>query len=66
MSTATTGLNHFSIDQFRNLHDEYPQVSWVVIHGTAPAGLNCPYVKDDFSVCHMPTAEPGTSASAGL
>ena len=66
MSTATTGLNHFSIDQFRNLHDEYPQVSWVVIHGTAPAGLNCPYVKDDFSVCHMPTEKPGTLASAGL
>ena len=66
MSTATTGLNHFSVDQFRHLHDEYPQVSWVVIHGADPAGLNCPYEKDDFAVCLMPAADPGTPASAGL
>lgn len=66
MSEATTGLNHFSVDQFRQLHEEYPQVSWVVIHGTAPAGLRCPYVKDNFSVCHIPAPDAAMTSRASL
>ncbi len=66
MSTATTGLNRFSIDQFQALHRQYPQVSWVVIHGPAPSGMDCPYVRDGFSVCHMPAPETGTANRAGL
>ncbi len=66
MSTATTGLNHFSIDQFRTLHRQYPQVSWVVMHGSAPPGMDCPYVRDGFSVCHMPAPETGAATRAGL
>jgi hypothetical protein len=54
MSNATYGLNRFSLAQFRTLRQEYPEVSWTVIHGSAPAGLNCPYQKDSFSVCRMP------------
>ncbi|MGA8044543.1 MAG: hypothetical protein WCA37_17240 [Terracidiphilus sp.] len=54
MSVATTGLNHFSVDQFRQLEREYPEVSWTVIHGPAPTGMNCPYQEDSFSVCRMP------------
>jgi hypothetical protein len=55
MSDATYGLNHFSIDRFRILREDYPQVSWTVIHGPAPAGMNCPYQQRGYSVCHMPT-----------
>ena len=54
MSNATYGLNHFSIDQFRHLRAEYPDVSWTVIHGPAPAGLTCPYQQQGYSVCQMP------------
>ena len=54
MSNATYGLNHFSLAQFEWLKREYPVVSWTVIHGPAPAGMNCPYQRDSFSVCRMP------------
>lgn len=54
MSDATYGLNHFSVAQFRNLEQEYPAVSWTVIHGPAPAGMACPYQQDSYSVCRMP------------
>lgn len=54
MSDATYGLNHFSLDQFRWLKREYPAVTWTVIHGSAPAGMDCPYERDSFSVCQMP------------
>ena len=56
MSNATYGLNHFSVAQFRTLRQEYPEVGWTVIHGSAPAELDCPYQKDSYSVCRMPAA----------
>jgi hypothetical protein len=54
MSDATYGLNRFSLAQFRNLRREYPDVSWTVVHGAAPLGLNCPYQRNSYSVCRMP------------
>jgi hypothetical protein len=54
MSDATYGLNRFSPSDFRNLKRAYPEVSWTVIHGSAPAGLDCPYQKNSYSVCRMP------------
>jgi hypothetical protein len=54
MSDATYGLNHFSLHEFRWLKREYPAVTWTVIHGSAPAGMDCPYERDSFSVCQMP------------
>lgn len=56
MSNATYGLNHFSIAQFQELHREYPEVTWTVIHGSAPAGMDCPYQERTYSVCRIPTA----------
>ena len=56
MSNATYGLNHFSEAQFRTLGREYPEVSWTVIHGSAPTEMDCPYQKDSYSVCRMPAA----------
>ncbi len=64
MSSATSGLNHFSLAQFQQLEKEYPQVSWAVIHGPAPAGMDCPYDKDSFTVCRMP--EIHESGAVGL
>lgn len=66
MSSATYGLNHFSIAQFRQLRKEYPEVSWTVIHGPAPAGMNCPYHRDNFDVCHMPSLPKAPENSAPL
>jgi len=54
MSGATYGLNHFSLVQFRWLKQQYPEVSWTVIHGAAPFGLTCPYQQSSYSVCQMP------------
>jgi hypothetical protein len=54
MSDATYGLNHFSRAQFESLRKEYPEVSWTVVHGAAPGGLDCPYQRDSFEVCRMP------------
>ena len=54
MSDATYGLNHFSVAQFRSLQQEFPEVTWTVIHGIAPAGMNCPYQERGYSVCRMP------------
>lgn len=66
MSRATYGLNHFSMERFRELKLEYPPVTWTVIHGLAPAGMDCPYQQSGFSVCRMPestvaaiAAQPG-------
>jgi hypothetical protein len=56
MSNATYGLNRFSVAEFRTVRSEYPEVSWTVIHGNAPAGLDCPYRKNGYSVCRMPDA----------
>ena len=57
MSDATYGLNHFSRAQFESLRNQYPEVSWTVIHGAAPAGLDCPYQKNSFEVCRMPALD---------
>jgi len=54
MSNATYGLNHFSMTQFTSLKEEYPVVSWTVIHGSAPLGMSCPYQQQGYSVCRLP------------
>lgn len=54
MSTATTGLNSFRKSDFERLREEYPQVSWTVIRGTAPAGLECPFSQTPYAVCKLP------------
>jgi hypothetical protein len=55
MSDATYGLNHFDVKRFRSLRGEYPQVSWTVIHGSAPTGMDCPYQQQGYSVCRLPS-----------
>ena len=57
MSNATYGLNHFSIAQFRGLQREYPEVSWTVIHGSAPATMDCPYEERTYTSADMPIPE---------
>jgi hypothetical protein len=54
MSNATYGLNHFSAEDFRRLKSEYSAVSWTVVHGPAPAGLECPYQQRGYAVCQLP------------
>lgn len=66
MSSATYGLNHFSLAQFRELRREYPEVTWTAIHGDAPAGMDCPYQQRTYSVCRMPTAEHANPAHVAL
>jgi hypothetical protein len=54
MSNATYGLDHFSPGQFKQLKQEYPAVSWTVIHGNAPTEMDCPYQRNSYSVCKIP------------
>jgi hypothetical protein len=54
MSTATTGLNHFTQADFQRLKSEYPAVTWTVVHGSPPAGLSCPYQQQGYAVCQVP------------
>jgi hypothetical protein len=54
MSNATYGLNHFRADDFRRLKSEYSVVSWTVVHGPAPAGMDCPYQQSGYTVCQLP------------
>ena len=54
MSNATYGLNRFKAADFLRIHREYPPVSWTVIRGDAPIGLDCPYQHDGYSVCKLP------------
>lgn len=54
MSDATTGLNGFTPADFQRLKQSYPEVSWTVIRGGAPAGLGCPYQHQGYSVCRIP------------
>jgi hypothetical protein len=54
MSDSTYGLNHFSATQFQALKHEYPEVTWTLIHGDAPGGMDCPYRERSYSVCRMP------------
>ena len=53
MSSATEGLNHFTRSDFERLRQQYPSVSWTVIHGSAPAGLICPYQRNGYAVCNL-------------
>ena len=58
MSNATYGLNHFTLDQFRRLQQQYPEVTWTVIHGYPPPGMDCPHEERGYSVCRMPLPAP--------
>jgi hypothetical protein len=53
MSDATYGLNQFRAADFMRLAHEYP-VTWTVIHGSAPAGMSCPYEQRGYTVCRIP------------
>jgi len=53
MSNATYGLNHFNANDFRRLTEQYPAVTWTVVHGSAPAGLDCPYQQRGYAVCRL-------------
>ena len=53
MSNATYGLNHFTAADFHRLQEKYPQVSWTVVHGVAPAGMDCPYQERGYAVCRL-------------
>ncbi len=54
MSNATYGLNHFRLQDFERLKTEYAAVSWTVVHGPAPAGMQCPYNQRGYAVCQIP------------
>jgi hypothetical protein len=60
MTDATYGLNHFAVADFVRLAREYP-VTWTVIHGPAPAGMECPYQQQGYAVCRIPDA-PGLAS----
>ena len=66
MSSATYGLNHFSTSQFRQLQREYPAVTWTVIHGIAPSGLNCPYQQREYNVCRLPPPDDSSLKAAEI
>jgi hypothetical protein len=57
MSNATYGLNHFQEADFERLQKEYPVVSWTVIHGSAPTGMDCPYQQRGYAVCRLGAAD---------
>ena len=57
MSDATYGLDHFTTQDFIRLAHRYP-VTWTVIHGPAPAGMECPYQQRGYSVCKIPLHNP--------
>jgi MFS family permease len=58
MTNATYGLDRFSRADFERLRQAYPQVSWAVVHGAAPAGMDCPYNQRGYAVCRLiPAAE---------
>lgn len=63
MTNATYGLNHFDAQDFVRLAHEYP-VTWTVIHGPAPAGMECPHQQRGYAVCKIPGA-PGLPAAPG-
>jgi hypothetical protein len=60
MSSATADLNHFTAQDFTRLAHEYP-VTWTLIHGPAPAGMDCPYQQNGYAVCRIADA-PGLNA----
>ncbi len=52
---AQQGWTHFQLADFQLLAQRYP-VSWIVLQGTPPAGLSCPYRNEALSVCRIPAA----------
>ena len=54
MSSATYDLDTFQKADFRRLQQEFPAVTWAVIRGSAPDGLQCPYSQRGFTVCRLP------------
>jgi hypothetical protein len=60
MSDATYDLNHFRYEDFTRLASQRP-VTWTVIHGLRPAGMDCPYQRGGYVVCKI----PGASSSMG-
>ncbi len=57
MSDATYGMNHFTAADFTRLAHVY-RVTRTVIHGPAPAGMDCPYQQQGYAVCKISDA-PG-------
>ncbi|WP_263358257.1 hypothetical protein [Acidicapsa ligni] len=66
MSNATYGLNHFSAADFGRLQQEYPVVSWTVVHGAAPVGLDCPYQQRGYAVCRLQRLTASATPIAGV
>jgi hypothetical protein len=58
MSNATYGLNHFQAPEFRWLQQQYPAVSWTIVHGAAPKEMNCPYQQRGYAVCRLEDLPP--------
>ena len=52
---AQQNWNHFQLADFQQLAQRYP-VSWVVLQGTPPKGLNCPYENEAVEVCQISAA----------
>jgi hypothetical protein len=52
---AQQGWPRFQLTDFQRLARRYP-VSWVIVEGAAPPGMNCPYRNQAVSVCHIPGA----------
>jgi hypothetical protein len=63
MSDATYGLNHFTAADFTRLAHAYP-VTWALIRGSAPPGMDCPYQQRGYAVCKIPDAPGLTALSA--
>jgi len=61
MSNATYGLNHFQAQDFLRLQGKYPAISWTVIHGSAPQGMNCPHQEKGYAVCQLAPHSIGSS-----
>ncbi len=51
---AQQNWNHFQLADFQQLAQKYP-ISWVVLEGTPPKSLRCPYTNRAVSVCNIPT-----------
>lgn len=54
---ATTGWNHFTKNDFEELHKQFG-VTWVIVQLPAPAQLNCPYHNAAIAVCRLAPETP--------
>ncbi len=52
---AQQNWDHFQLSNFQRLAQSYP-VSWVVLQGTPPKGLICPYANAPVTVCQIPSS----------